>query len=843
MSGASLRELGNAFFKACDYNRAVKAYTDSIKEEENSQTYSDRALCFLRMHRWNLAFRDAKTTVEMTPSFAEGYHHIACACMHLEKQVEAERWLNTGIEKTAHESLSTLLSDIQRGEFLTRYRQPQESEVTASTASDRKPRSMVQPITLAEIMEKLTDPKKLRKNLKYASEYFKSGAPSQLQIALAFGDVEAVKHLLVADLQQLESADPQGNRPLHITAMLPTDARAEAMLELLFEFKANVDPKNNDNMTPLFLAARLGVTQRVRLLLHFKADPRAFNHEGTNALTVAVITDRLETVNLLLEHTEPDLVNMNGTSPLQFAAKGASQPVIRSLIERRADVNFKQVGDDALAITPLHFAISRQELDIVILLIDARADPYYKDDLGRLVSQSAVQYSRSFQKSFFKLLSERFPDSSIPTAIAQPFNSTSLPDLHLEEERQLRMLQDRKQVEYTSKLDQSEYMSGFDQWLRMKGNGSVLPIQDCSDLHLACTTGHLPTMKKLLLEGADANEEKRGGLPLSFAVRSPAAVEMLLEHRANPCGVHTGICGLLQSVLHDSIDAPLESVRLLLDASAEVNVGCLTEGTSPLHAAAVKKDLHKVRLLLDRRADVNQLSQRDGNSQNALLGAIQVEGSQHLESQIDVVRLLLEFRAQTSAKGVHSSPLYMACENGAVDLVDLLLEYKADADELDPDGATPLLGACAGGSLKIVQNLLAICQRPLDYQVRKGSCFSGLTAVFMAAQEGRAAILSLLLKARASPSLGDDKSSPLSIACHTAHNDCVRILIQARADVNYASSVQENCFTALHICAKRNNVDALRMLIEAKADTLVYSRTGLTPKALAQKIGSSECYW
>ena len=53
-----------------------------------------------------------------------------------------------------------------------------------------------------------------------------------------------------------------------------------------------------------------------------------------------------------------------------------------------------------------------------------------------------------------------------------------------------------------------------------------------------------------------------------------------------------------------------------------------------------------------------------------------------------------------------ASLLQWACQKGCHDVADLLLKYKADANRRDNSGDTPLMAACRGGHLDVVELLL-----------------------------------------------------------------------------------------------------------------------------------------
>ena len=53
-----------------------------------------------------------------------------------------------------------------------------------------------------------------------------------------------------------------------------------------------------------------------------------------------------------------------------------------------------------------------------------------------------------------------------------------------------------------------------------------------------------------------------------------------------------------------------------------------------------------------------------------------------------------------------ASVLHLASEKGSHDLVDLFIKYKANVNQKDRHGNTPLIAACKNGHLDIAQLLL-----------------------------------------------------------------------------------------------------------------------------------------
>ena len=54
----------------------------------------------------------------------------------------------------------------------------------------------------------------------------------------------------------------------------------------------------------------------------------------------------------------------------------------------------------------------------------------------------------------------------------------------------------------------------------------------------------------------------------------------------------------------------------------------------------------------------------------------------------------------------NSCLLQCACEKGALEVVDLLIKYKADVNKRDNSGNTSLIVACKNGHLDVVELLL-----------------------------------------------------------------------------------------------------------------------------------------
>jgi hypothetical protein len=105
------------------------------------------------------------------------------------------------------------------------------------------------------------------------------------------------------DLAALERVVRQGANPNALDAFgdpVLLDVREPEMAAALIRLGANVDVRDRDDGdTPLIRAARMGITDLVRVLLAAHADVHARSKQGETALSVALANDRGDVVALL----------------------------------------------------------------------------------------------------------------------------------------------------------------------------------------------------------------------------------------------------------------------------------------------------------------------------------------------------------------------------------------------------------------------------------------------------------------------------------------------------------------------------------------------------------------
>ncbi|KAF8483923.1 ankyrin repeat protein, partial [Russula ochroleuca] len=133
-----------------------------------------------------------------------------------------------------------------------------------------------------------------------------------------------------------------------------------------------------------------------------------------------------------------------------------------------------------------------------------------------------------------------------------------------------------------------------------------------------------------------------------------------------------------------------------------------------------------------------------------------------------------------------TTPLASAAYNGDLEMVQVLLEYKADIDGRDAAGRTPLHAASKGDHYKdpnIAPSLSNVARLLLehgaDVNVRMND---QSTPLHLAVQWGRVEVVQALLQHGASVGAKDDRGrTALQVVSEKNHDEIVKLLSEHRA--------------------------------------------------------------
>ena len=202
-------------------------------------------------------------------------------------------------------------------------------------------------------------------------------------------------------------------------------------------------------------------------------------------------------------------------------------------------------------------------------------------------------------------------------------------------------------------------------------------------LLLAAENGHKAVVELLLARGADPNIKDGAALQAAAANGFMAIVDVLLANKAD-----INRQGGSGTALHRAVYMKRGAIAERLLKSG-VNADALSRaGETPLHIAAQRADAEMIKLLLSFKADINAKDRGDAPPLWRVWDNLELNVP--VQSKVDAARAFLEGGAAADFTVQGQSPVHGALRLNSVELVELLLKYKAAPDLPNREGLTPL---------------------------------------------------------------------------------------------------------------------------------------------------------
>ena len=99
MSDKDLKDQGNKYFNANEFDSAIESYSKAIALNPNVPTYyTNRALCYMKNNRWAQAVQDARAALDRESGLVKGHFYLGTSLLEMDKLDEAIKHLQTAFE-------------------------------------------------------------------------------------------------------------------------------------------------------------------------------------------------------------------------------------------------------------------------------------------------------------------------------------------------------------------------------------------------------------------------------------------------------------------------------------------------------------------------------------------------------------------------------------------------------------------------------------------------------------------------------------------------------------------------------------------------------------------------
>mmetsp|Transcript_11117 Transcript_11117/g.21504 ORF Transcript_11117/g.21504 Transcript_11117/m.21504 type:complete len:1264 (+) Transcript_11117:34-3825(+) len=200
---------------------------------------------------------------------------------------------------------------------------------------------------------------------------------------------------------------------------------------------------------------------------------------------------------------------------------------------------------------------------------------------------------------------------------------------------------------------------------------------------------------------------------------------------------------------------------------------------------------------------------------------------------------LTRAKANPNLQNRRGTALHLAAKNGHAEVIQILVQHRAELERRDSFGRRPLHSAIKSSSSKGVAALLRAGAN-VEAAIKKP--WSQVPSLLYAVYEGHISIAKLLLDAGADVHHvgGRDHHPPLIVAGKTGGkysgktNGMLGLLLDYRADINYRDEKRGD--TVLHwACRRCLRESVLQLLVNRSSDVLARNKDRMTPMQMFEK--------
>ncbi|MDO5465146.1 MAG: ankyrin repeat domain-containing protein, partial [Akkermansia sp.] len=357
--------------------------------------------------------------------------------------------------------------------------------------------------------------------------------------------------------------------------------------------------------------------------------------------------------------------------------------------------------------------------------------------------------------------------------------------------------------------------------------GAIVNIVDKKNnrpLHVAVSQNNIKCVQALITAGANLNlqNEYRGDTPLHIAAGYgyTQCAQLIIASGANINSTNS----VGNTPLHEAAKYnQTECVQALIEAGADVNKG----NNTPLSEAVQKGHIECIQLLLYTPGiDINCLV--NWFDDTALHYAVK-------ENRADILSLFIKAGADVNIRNKDGkTPLWLAVEKERFDFLQLLVAAGANVNEpLNNRKETLLHHAIHCKNIALVKQIISVGANVNIEDI------SRTTPLMLAVRNNLTECVKLLIDAGANLNLADGPrdDSPLILAVRNNLPECVKLLVESGADLNLAGFGGD---TPLILAVRNNHPECVKLLVESGADLNLANFEGNTPLILAVRNNHPE---
>jgi len=386
------------------------------------------------------------------------------------------------------------------------------------------------------------------------------------------GHIVLVEQLVQKHQNLISATDSKGRTGLYLAAR----RGFSEMVKMLLHYGADISCQTIDGTSALVTASQHGHCEVVEILLHSGADVNTTRGSGASALYLAAQEGHSNVVELLIRNNAMvDLAKTIGATPLYIASQNGHSRVVEVLLQHNANPNQERIAGT----TPLHVATYEGHIKTVEALLSSRdLNVNKRRDNG----QSALFIACYHRNTALLSLLLSHPDIEIHSSAVLVASQKG----HVPVVRQL----------LDAGMDVDEILQDFD-------------FQ--TPLNVAIRNSHVDLVEFLISRGADVNKlDQHGCSPLLLACkRRPAHLERIVKCLV-AAGARTDV-GESNPIHYACSLGNIQVVQVLLeetpslvsqDAQQDNPTHSIFQGDLPIHVATRSGHYQLVKFLLSAGA-------------------------------------------------------------------------------------------------------------------------------------------------------------------------------------------------------------------------------------------------